>query len=339
MNLNTIHRLTDSLKKRGIFGLIFHALMDLTKPFKSSIIRMRDHTGSTRITGTPTVSASLIVVLAGYKPKLWPLTLRRVAKYAPPDAAVCVVTAGKFDRDLEKFCDELGWCYVSVSKNKTGLALNKAISLHPSAKWIYKLDEDVFIANGFFDDLRTGYEYIQSEGLHNPGFCAPLLNVNGISYMTFLKEIGAIKDYREKFGEVAVACSGVHAHYDPQAALWLWRRSLPFDSVARNLRQLERTSTPVPIMIGSRFSIGAILLQRDFLDTIGGFRSTWREGVLGADESGLCSACVEQSRPMFYLGNVFAGHFSFFPQEHGMMEAWPELERLDPITFSLANEP
>ncbi|MCW0202496.1 MAG: hypothetical protein OJI74_11545 [Rhodanobacter thiooxydans] len=331
-----MHRLSASLKKRGLSGLLVHALMDLAKPLQSFLIRMRDHTGSARTVGEPIVSESLIVILAGYKPRLWPLTLRRIAKYAPRSAAVCVVTAGKFDRDLEKFCGERGWCYMSVSKNKTGLALNKAVALHPAAKWIYKIDEDVFIADGFFDDLRAGYEYIQSEGLHNPGFCAPLLNVNGISYLTFLERIGATEDYHERFGEIRVSCSGVHAHYDPEAASWLWRRSLPFDPLARRFRQFEPSLVPDPIMIGSRFSIGAILLQRDFLDAIGGFRSTWREGILGVDESALCVACVEQSRPMFYLRNVFAGHFSFFPQERGMMEAWPELEQLDPIAFSMA---
>jgi len=271
------------------------------------------------------------VILAGYKPAIWPLVLRRVAKYAPKDHAVCVVTAGKSEPRLAAFCAKQGWCYVSVKKNKTGLALNKAIALHPKARWIYKLDEDIFIPAGFFQGLRRGYERIVKEGIHRPGFCSPTLNLNGVSYRHFLDATGNTNAYKKKFGELAVACDGVKAHYDPEAAVWLWRRTLPLEKVA--IKFSKRKGPDQYFLSATKFSIGAILLERDFLDSIGGFRSTWRQRMLGIDESFLCAACVERSRPMVVLKDVLAGHFSFYTQEKAMLAALPELAALDPDCF------
>ncbi|MBP5973261.1 hypothetical protein HW132_11070 [Brasilonema sp. CT11] len=48
-----------------------------------------------------------------------------------------------------------------------------AIAVHKQAKWIYKLDEDIFISEAFFDSLLEGYLHIkdgetdEKEGLKN----------------------------------------------------------------------------------------------------------------------------------------------------------------------------
>jgi len=273
-------------------------------------------------------------VLAGYKPLLWPLTLRRIAIYAPSDASSCVVTAGKKVDELAALCKANSWTYISVRENKTGLALNKAIAAHPASRWIFKIDEDIFVSKDFFTDMRNGYESIVADGQYRPGFCAPTLNVNGISYISFLEKLEKSSEYFKKFGELRAACDGVHAHYDPIAALWIWKLSLPFDEIAARFRDQAKDTVSNKHLIGTRFSIGAILLERSFLDQIGGFRSSWRQKMLGVDEAALCMACVEHSRPMFYLSNVLAGHFSFYPQEHTMLEALPRLAELDPVTFN-----
>jgi hypothetical protein len=258
--------------------------------------------------------------------------------FAPPEAAVCVVTAGKFVENIDLICRSAGWTYLSVSKNKTGLALNKAIQLHPAAKWIFKMDEDIFVSKNFFKSLRKGYDDIASEGEYNPGFCAPTINVNGVTYVSFLKHLGLSEDYVRDFGELKVACNGVRAQADPSAAVWLWRRSLPLDKKAAEFSNELTVKSNFAQMIGTRFSIGAILMERSFFDEIGGFRSAWRQGILGVDEEALCAACINFSRPMFYLSNVFAGHFSFFMQESAMMDALPELSVLDPSVFVMPGE-
>ena len=327
-------KIQSSIRRRGIAGFLLQVIVDALEFLARRLVKIRDHYDAASYKGTKRNCETLVVVLAGYKPKLWPLTLRRIAEHLPNDVAVCVVTAGKNVDDLAKFCQNQNWLYISTRQNKTGLALNKAIAAYPSARWVFKIDEDIFVSHGFFEDMRAGYEKILAEGRHHPGFCSPTLNVNGVSYTTFLEQVGASSEYFDAFNELRVACSGNHAHYDPAAAIWLWEHSLPLDDVAKQFRCQEVAETSrQPRMIGTRFSIGAILLERDFLDEIGGFRSSWIPGVLGVDESALCAACVERSRPMFFLTNVLAGHFSFYTQERAMLDALPRLEKADPATF------
>lgn len=328
-----------SLRKRGLLGVADRIGVDGIASVRRRLVAFRDHRGSFQLEGNPRNSDVAIFVLAGYKQALWPLTLERLRKYAPYDADVCITTAGKRVPALADLCRQNGWTYLTTKDNKTGLVLNKAIAAHPQATQCFKLDEDIFISNGFFDEMIAGYAALVAEGIHNPGFCSPMINVNGVSYLSFLDGIGRRDAYRSLFGELRQAASGVRAHHDPEAAKWLWRHSLPLDAVAERIRT---TSYAAPVesakLIGSRFSIGAIYFERDFWASIGGFGSSWRQGILGVDESTLCAACIERSRPMFYLENVFAGHFSFYPQESAMMDALPEFEKLDPQTFSATQE-
>src|SRR5579872_7582774 len=118
-------RLAVSLRKRGVMGVIAHLFLDAFAAIGRRLDWIRDHASATTLSGNLKDSESLIVILAGYKPLIWPLVLRRIAEHAPADAAVCVVTAGKSEPKLAGFCAKMGWSYLSVAKNKTGLALNK----------------------------------------------------------------------------------------------------------------------------------------------------------------------------------------------------------------------
>lgn len=331
-------RLVNSIRKYGLHGFIQRALAAAWTKGVASCRHWRDHRGAFIHLGTPTGADVAIFVLAGYKPALWPLTLERVRRYAPKNADVCITTAGKHLPELAALCAKNRWTYLTTSENKTGLVLNKAIEAHPKASRLFKLDEDIFIAEGFFDDLMKGYDALCETGSYKPGFCAPMLNVNGISYAGFLEHLDATDAYRREFSEARQACDGVHAHYDPKAAEWLWLHSLPFDQVAANIRARADHHPSCARLIGSRFSIGAIYFERTFWQQIGGFASSWRQGILGVDESNLCTACVLASRPMFYLSHVFAGHFSFYPQERAMLDLMPRLASIDPVTFDAARQ-
>jgi hypothetical protein len=200
-----------------------------------------------------------------------------------------------------------------------------AIARHTRAQWIYKLDEDIFISENFFELLLEGYLFIQEEGLYEPGICSPLINVNGYSYISFLRTINADDEYRVKFGELKHAGRGVKASYDGEAAKWLWEKSLPFDEIAHYIKSQPFKYSAVP----HRFSIGAILFEREFWEAVGGLRNPLIGSGLGLDEEYLCKDCVEMSRPMFVIHNLFAGHFSFGPQEAFMKdylhEIYPQL--------------
>jgi hypothetical protein len=266
-------------------------------------------------------SSRLVIILAGYKDFLYPLTLKRIAKFAPPDIDVCVVSSGLYCPVLAELAESSGWSYLYTKTNKVSLVQNLAISVHPQAEWIYKLDEDIFISEGFFESLLEGYLSIKKEGLYDPGFCAPMINVNGYSYITFLKTIAADQDYEEKFGELKHAANGIKAHHDGEAAKYLWKKSLPFDEVASYISSHPFEYSAAP----HRFSIGAILFNREFWESIGGLRTGLKEGGLGLDEEHLCKDCMEMSRPIFVIHNLFAGHFSFGPQERAMKEYLHEI--------------
>lgn len=263
----------------------------------------------------------LLVILAGYKDFLWSLTLDRIARFLPADVDVCIVSSGLFSPGLVAIAERYGWSYLYTETNKVSLVQNLAISLHANANWIYKLDEDIFISEGFFDSLLEGYLRIEAEGLYNPGLCSPVLNVNGYSYITFLKSIAADEEYRERFGELKYAAEGIKAHSEGEAAKWLWQKSLPFDEVASYMRSLPFDYSTVP----HRFSIGAILFERKLWETVGGMRNGLRHGGLGLDEEYLCKDCIELSRPILVIHNVFAGHFSFGLQADTMIEYLPKI--------------
>lgn len=266
-------------------------------------------------------SQRLLVLIAGYKSYLWPVTLKRVAKFVPSDIDVCIVSSGLYSAPLAELAMQYNWSYLSTKDNKVALVQNLAIAKHTEAKWIYKIDEDMFISENFFDLLLEGYLRVQEEGLYSPGFCSPLINLNGYSYISFLKSIGADDEYKAKFGELKHATGGIKAYSDGEAAKWLWEKSLPFDEVARFFASRPFEYSAVP----HRFSIGAILLERELWEAIGGFTVPLRGAGLGMDEEFLCKSCVNLSRVMIVIHNVFAGHFSFFPQEASMKEYLPKI--------------
>lgn len=259
-------------------------------------------------------SENLLIVVAGYKEYLWDLTLPRIARFAPKNFDVCVVSPGVQPARLLDFAKQCGWSYLKTKANKLALAQNIAIREHPQAQWIHKLDEDIFVSAGYFEGMRQGYAHIREEGSYDPGFCAPLINVNGYSYRAFLRILELEAEYRTAFGESRSACMGVRAHWDPAAARWLWKKSLPFDDVANLLASRPFEYSVVP----HRFSIGAILLERNFWESIGGFRTSLVDGALGIEEEDLCFKCMALSRVMCVVHSVFAGHFAFGPQESGM---------------------
>jgi hypothetical protein len=256
----------------------------------------------------------LIVVVAGYKEWLWPYTVERLAHLVPDGFDVCVVSAGLRSGRLEELARDHGWSYLWSDLNRIALVQNLAIRAHPEARLLWKLDEDVLVSDGYFELLEDGWRSIVDEGVYRPGFCAPVLNVNGFSYLTFLEDQGLVDDYRAEFGELRRAVDGVRAYSDAAAARWLWECTLPFDDLARRYARTEFGYVTVP----HRFSIGAIFLERGFWEEIDGFKVHPVSGRLGAEEADLCHQCEHRSRAMVVIRNAFAGHFSFWPQESGM---------------------
>jgi len=259
-------------------------------------------------------SDSLLIVLCGYKPDLWPYTLARLPGAVGDSVDVCLVSAGRRETALEDMAKRYGWSYLTTEANQMSRAQNLAVLAHLHAEWIYKIDEDIFIDRHFIPRLRSGFERVLADGEYQPGFCAPIINVNGFSYLTFLRLLGLEDDYVVRFGERRRGPRHVKAHYDGEAATWIWERSLPFGAVAARIAGGPFEYSVVP----HRFNIGAILLRRAFWQEIDGFRAHAVAGRLGFDEEQLCKECLTRGQVMVVVHDVLAGHFSFWPQEEAM---------------------
>ena len=266
-------------------------------------------------------SSRLVIVLVGYKPDLWPLTLTRIACFVPGDFDVCLASSGRRVKALEDLAAQHGWSYLSTNLNEVSTVQNLAIEKHPAARYIFKLDEDIFIGGGYFEAMLKGHLAVSRAGLHKPGISAPVINVNGYGYIEFLKELGISQEYANKFGELRQAADKIHAHHDGEAALWLWERSLPFDDMVRRFAKLEFKYSTCP----HRFSIGAILFERSFWADMGGLAVSEQLGTLGYDEEILCKYCLNSSEVIVVLHNIFVGHFAFGPQNQTMTAALKNL--------------
>ncbi len=286
--------------------------------------------GSARFEDRQSGAETLIIVVAGYRPKLWPYTFPRLARFIPPDADVCLVAPGVEPPEVREAAKRNGWSYLTTPDNRLARAQNHAIRRHTSARWLVKLDEDIFVTDGFFSQLRDGFERVRKDARFEPGFVAPLLNVNGHSYTVLLRLLELEEAYRARFGELKSACMGIPAHADPEAARWLWRNTTPLDATAKRLRKLPFAYSAIP----HRFSIGAIGIERSFWQEMGGFRAPLVEGQLGLEEKALCEYCTDTSRPGVLIHTAFAGHFSFYTQ----IEAMERMLAERPEVFALPGQ-
>ena len=71
---------------------------------------------------------------------------------------MCIVSSGIYSERLKEIAEKYGWSYISMKKNCVTLALNSAIKSFPSAEKIFKIDEDIFITEGFFEELPKAFE-------------------------------------------------------------------------------------------------------------------------------------------------------------------------------------
>jgi hypothetical protein len=259
-----------------------------------------------------------LLVIAGHRPQLWPRTLERIARTVPEDIDVCLITPGLRHAELERYAHDHRWSYLSTAGGHVGVAQNLAIRALPAAQWLFKLDEDMFIAPGYFERLLAGYRRAAQEAEFALGFAAPVINVNGFSYVDFLDAFGLRAAWEQRFGPVRRASDNIPAQRDGEAAVWLWSHGLPVDAVAERFAARPFAYSIVP----HRFSIGAILFERSLWENMRGYPRLERSPGLGEDEQHICVECLSRSRAMVVIQDVYAGHFAFGGQLPAMMEAY-----------------
>lgn len=260
----------------------------------------------------------MVMMLSGYKDYLYDPVFKRFKAYLPNDIDVCIITSGKYVEEIDKLCEKEGWSYLSTKENHVSLVQNVAISLHPNARFIYKLDEDIFICEGFFERMMKAYEHAQ-EGQYEPGVMAPLIPVNGYGHVRVLEKLNLTDKYTELFEKPVCAAGPEHIiENSADVAKFFWGEGgyVPsIDEINRRFGEdpLEERACPI------RFSIGAILFERSLWEDMHYFSVNMRYPI-GTDEEDICAWCVNSSHPMMVSENLIVGHFSFGPQNAAMRE-------------------
>lgn len=265
-------------------------------------------------------SDKLCIILAGYKEFLWEDVFGRIEKYAPKDIDVCIVSSGLYSEKLANIAEKNDWSYLSVKQNKVTLVQNIAINIHPKAKKIYKLDEDIFVTQSFFTKLEETYDKMQKEGRYNIGFIAPMIPINGYSNVKVLEKTGLIEKFDERFGKAYYNGDGdAPIIQNPDIAKFLWgeteEKLRDIDKISEEFSKQEFQYSICSI----RFSIGAILFSRDFWEDIGRLKVGIGNNM-GQDEVQICEYCMIQSRAIIVSENTLVGHFSYGPQTKEMKE-------------------
>ncbi len=264
-------------------------------------------------------SEKICIILAGYKEYLYAYVFQRIEMFTPSDVDICVVSSGLFSDKLDEICEKNNWTYISTKENNVCLVQNVAIKEHPHAKYIYKLDEDIFITKGFFEKMFEALEQSKKEP-YNCGVIAPLIPVNGYGHVRVLNKLGLIDKYAEMF-EKPMHAAGPDRMIEnnPETAMFFWGKGdyVPNIDVLNEMFSKDAKSLrPCPI----RFSIGAILFERSFIEDMGYFPVDRATSGMAQDEIKLCSFCCIYSRPIIVTENVLVGHFSFGPQTDSMKQ-------------------
>lgn len=261
----------------------------------------------------------LCIALAGYKEFFYPAFFSRLEKFMDERLDVCIITSGLYSEEIDEICKRNDWSYLSTNENNVSLVQNVAINLHPKAELIFKLDEDILITKDYFDHMLLAYS-LAKDSEYLPGVIAPIIPINGYGHMRVLEKLQLKKLYEEKFEKPLYAAGPSRMiENSVEVAKFFWGENEYIPTIDQMNAQFwngEKKVLPCPI----RFSIGAILFERQLWEKMGYFKVSKKGVAMGGDESQLCSYCCEYSKPIMVSDNVVVGHLGFGPQNAAMKE-------------------
>ena len=265
-------------------------------------------------------SSSACFILAGYKQFTWKIVFKRIKKFCPESIDVCIVSSGLYSQELDDYAKKYNWSYFATKRNCVGLALNSAIKAFPSAENIFKLDEDIFLTEGFFEELPKAYQKASKD--YYPAFSAPLIPINGFGYRRILEKLGLVELYTQKF-EYPIVSAGpfMQIELSPDAAKFMWGESGDVPQIDALNKRIKDSSSEngdysvCPI----RFSIGAIYFKRDLLEKEG-WIPVYKGNGMGLDEVFLCNLATSKSKAIVVSERQVVGHLSFGKQNKPMEE-------------------
>lgn len=262
-------------------------------------------------------------ILAGYKPFLYDIIFKRLKKFKDDDIEICILSSGLYSKELSDIAKENEWSYISQKENNVAKIQNTAIQLFKKAKYIYKLDEDIFITENYFKTLLKTMKDCEENGEYQVGIVAPLIPINGFGNLEILKRFNLVDIYIKKFEKPKYAAGRNRMiENNPEVAKFFWGCDgyLPSIDEMNSIVQNDKFNyVACPI----RFSIGAILFKREFWKEMNMFNVNKGNGM-GADEEQLCSECMTKSKAIIVSKNSIVGHLSFGLQNNVMKDYFIE---------------
>lgn len=256
----------------------------------------------------------LCYILAGYDPAIWESTLARVEAFQSSEVDYCLVSSGRYVPILDEMAEKNGWSYLYTETNQVCFIQNKVIELHPAAEYLFKMDEDMFIGQRFFERMIREYHRIEREGEYRIGFVVPVIPLNCCGYVSYLKLTNQKEAYENRFGRAYR--SGFSAVFGVQeTAEFLWDTMDTFDLMAEKFLENEGYQ-----ILNSYFNIGCILFSRNRWLMMGKWPEKQGESGMGRDESYIYQDNVENGLSIYEVQSVLAGHLAFGHQKGRMLE-------------------
>ena len=276
-------------------------------------------------------NSKLCIVLAGYKEYMISSVFGRLKQYVPNDVDVCIITSGKWSDDLAGLCKTNKWSYLSTKRNNVSLAQNIAIDLHQKAKYIFKMDEDIFLTENYFQKMMKAYKKAVSTN-YNCGVMAPLLPINGYGHVKIIEKFGLTGVYKSHFGPLKMAGGAERPiESDANLAKFMWGEEIEVDGVKYKLPSIDEMNRLLEVKefeieaCPIRFSIGSILFERKLWKDMDFFHVS-KGNDMGKDEIQLCEFCMLNSRPLLVCNNIVVGHLSFGKQNEIMKKYYLDNE-------------
>lgn len=261
----------------------------------------------------------LCYILAGYKEYLWEAVFERLERAAGEiNIDVCIVSSGKYCAELSEICKKNSWSYLSTYKNNICLAQNIVLELFSTVKWIFKLDEDMFLPQNYFSRMIETYNWAK-RGDYKIGVLAPLIPINSYGTTKVLEILDLKKIYNKKFGDSSYGWSTEKPFYkDSNVAKFFWGEGGIFPELDILDKHLEKQNLECEAC-SVLFNIGAIMFTMEFWKEIGPFNLGYcNKTGMGRDEKIINQICNFISRPIMVSQNIVVGHFAFTPQNEEM---------------------
>lgn len=258
-------------------------------------------------------------ILAGYKEFTWDIVFKRIQHFCPDNIDICILSSGKFDSTLNNIATKNNWSYIATKINNVCQTLNIGITCFDKAQYIFKIDEDIFITQDFFNNLINTYKIAEKD--YKIGFVAPLIPINGYGYRRILENINLVDFYSKKFEYPKISAGPdmkIESDLDVAKFMWSYDNIIPqiddLNKLIKNTYSNTKYST-CPI----RFSIGAILFSKDLIKNFGLFPTRLGNGM-GQDEVHICNLATKSSMAIIISETQVVGHLSFGKQNQGMKE-------------------